>query len=166
MDNLAHKFTYGYYILTALKKGDKLKTREKDYIAAGTVNWVSQVSFSPKIFSVAVAQQSDLNETIDYSEHFTLHVLSDDNKSHIKTFAEKSSIEDGLINGVPFKKKNGEAVIENTIGHATCKVIKSQNIGDHTIYFGEVINGVVEKDKEPICTAHIPIEYTKDKAEV
>jgi flavin reductase (DIM6/NTAB) family NADH-FMN oxidoreductase RutF len=166
MEKLAHKFTYGYYILTALKKADHLKTREKDYIVAGTVNWATQVSFSPKIFSVAVAQQSDLNETIDYSEHFTLHVLSGDNKSHIKTFAEKSSIEDGKINGVPFKKKNGEAMIENTIGHVTCKVLKSENIGDHTIYFGEVIDEVLENDIEPICTAHVPIEYSKEKAEI
>ncbi len=166
MEKLAHKFTYGYYILTALKKADNLKTRDKDYIAAGTVNWVSQISFSPKIFSVAVAQQSDLNETIDYSERFTLHVLSTEHQDYIKTFAEKSTIEEGKINGVPFNKKNGEAIIENTIGHVTCKVLKSENIGDHTIYFGEVIDEVLENDKEPICTAHIPIEYSKEKAEI
>jgi flavin reductase (DIM6/NTAB) family NADH-FMN oxidoreductase RutF len=166
MEKLAHNFTYGYYILTALKKADHLKTRDKDYIAAGTVNWVSQVSFSPKIFSVAVAQQSDLNETIDYSERFTLHVLSTEHKDYIKTFAEKSTIENGKINGVPFSKKNGEAIIEYTIGHVTCKVLKSQNIGDHTIYFGEVVEEVVDKDKDAINTAQFPIEYTKEKAEV
>lgn len=166
MEKLAHKFTYGYYILTALKKADNLKTRDKDYIAAGTVNWASQISFTPKMFSVAVAQQSDLNETIDYSGHFTLHVISTYHKDYIKTFAEKSTIEDGKINGVPFKTKNGEAILEDTLGHLTCKVTKSQSVGDHTLYFGEVIDEVIDKDKEALCTAHLPIEYSKEKAEI
>lgn len=166
MSTLAHKFSYGYYILTALKKGDSLKTREEDYIAAGTVNWVSQVSFSPEIFSVAVAQKSDLNETIDYSQQFTLHVLTEDHKNYIKTFGEESTIKNGQINGVSFQKINDQAIIEDTAGHLTCKVIKSINLGDHTVYFGEVIHGQVDKDKEGLNTSQHRLEYTQDKAEV
>lgn len=56
MKKLAHKFMFGYYILIALKKADNLKTRDKYYIAAGTVYWASQISFTPKIFSVAEGQ--------------------------------------------------------------------------------------------------------------
>ncbi len=166
MSKLAHKFSYGYYILTALKKGNNLKTRDKDYIAAGTVNWVSQVSFSPEIFSIAVAQKSDLNETIDYSQHFTLHVLSEDHKDYIKTFGKESNIKNGKINGVSFKKVNNQAIIEDTAGFLTCKVVKSINLGDHTVYFGEVIHEQVSQDKEALSTTHHRLEYTKEKAEI
>lgn len=166
MSNLTEKFTYGYYIMTALKKADNLKTREDDYIAAGTVNWVSQVSFSPEMISVAVGQKSDLNETIDYSNHFTLHLLSSDHKDYVKTFGVKSTIEDGKINGVPYKKQNDQAIIEDTLGFITCKVVKSQNVGDHTVYFGEVVNEEAHKDKDALCTMQLPSEYTKDKAEI
>ncbi|NEV94655.1 flavin reductase family protein [Psychroflexus sp. YR1-1] len=166
MSKLAEKFTYGYYVLTALKKADNLKTREEDYIAAGTVNWVSQVSFSPEIVSVAIGQKSDLNETIDYSQHFTLHLLSEDHTEYVRTFGMKSSIEDGKINGVPFKKENDQAIVEDTLGYLTCKVVKSMNMGDHTVYFGEVIKEEVQKDKKSLCTMQLPSEYTKDKAEI
>jgi flavin reductase (DIM6/NTAB) family NADH-FMN oxidoreductase RutF len=166
MTKLEHKFTYGYYILTALKKADNLKTREKDYIAAGTINWISQVSFSPKIFSVAVAQKSDLNETIDYSEHFTVHILSSDHEEYIKTFGQKSTIKEGKINGVPFKKINNEAIIDDTLGYMTCKVIKSHNAGDHTVYYGEVVDEHIQKDEVALNTSEFPVEYTKEKAEV
>lgn len=166
MSKLLEKFTYGYYVLTALKKAENLETREKDYIAAGTVNWVSQASFSPQVISVAVGQKSDLNETIDYSEHFTLHLLSEDHKEYVRKFGVKSTIEDGKINAVPFQKQNGEAIIADTLGYITCKVVESLNVGDHTVYFGEVVNEEVHKDKEALCTMQLPTEYTKDKAEV
>jgi flavin reductase (DIM6/NTAB) family NADH-FMN oxidoreductase RutF len=166
MSKLDHKFTYGYYILTALKKADKLKTRDKDYIAAGTINWISQVSFSPKIFSVAVAQHSDLNETIDYSERFTIHVLSSDHKEYVKAFGKKSTIEDNKINGVPYQKINNEAIIDDTLGYLTCKVVESHNMGDHTIYYGEVIDEHSKKDEKALNTSEFPIEYTKEKAKI
>ncbi|MFD0932322.1 flavin reductase family protein [Psychroflexus salinarum] len=166
MSKLTSKFTYGYYVMTALKKGDNLKTQENDYIAAGTVNWVSQVSFSPEIISVAIGQKSDLNETINYSEHFTIHLLSEDHKDYVKKFGVKSTIEDGKINGAPFKKQNDQAIIEDTLGYLTCKVVKSLNMGDHTVYFGEIINEKVQKDKKALCTMQLPSEYTKDKAEI
>jgi flavin reductase (DIM6/NTAB) family NADH-FMN oxidoreductase RutF len=152
--------------MTALKKADKLKTREEDYIDAGTVNWVSQVSFSPLVISVAVGQKSDLNETIDYSKHFTIHLLSEDHKEYAKKFGMKSHIENNKINGVPFKKQNDQAIIEDTIGYLSCKVVKSLNVGDHTVYFGEVIYEVVQKDEKALCTKQLPLEYTENKADV
>jgi flavin reductase (DIM6/NTAB) family NADH-FMN oxidoreductase RutF len=166
MSKLAQKYTYDYHILTALKKAGNLKTRDKDYMAAGTVNWVSQVSFSPIILSVAVGQKSDLNETIDYSGHFTLHLLSSDHEDYVKTFEKKSTIKDDTINGVPFKKINNQVIIEDTLGYATCRVVNSMNVGDHTIYFGEVVDENMLKDKKALNTMQMPIEYTKDKAEV
>lgn len=166
MSNVAEKFTYGYYILTALKKADDLQTRDKDYIAAGTVNWVSQVSFSPQIISVAVGQKSDLNETIDYSEHFTLHLLSEDHKEYVKKFAKKSVIEDGKINGANFEKENDQVIIDDVPGYLTCKVVDSKNMGDHRVYFGEVIHEKMIEDKPALCTMQLPSEYTEEKAEI
>lgn len=68
------KMTYGYSVVTALKAGDEMKTRDEDYIAAGTINWAMQTSFELPILAVAVGQKSHLNETIDYSSHFTLRL--------------------------------------------------------------------------------------------
>jgi len=166
MSKLLKKFTYGYYVMTALKKADKLKTREKDYIAAGTINWISQVSFSPTIISVAVGQKSDLNETIDYSGQFTVHLLSENNKEYVSKFGSKSIIENGKINGVAFNKQNDQVILPDTLGYVTCKVVESLTMGDHRVYFGEVINEEIHKDKKALCTMQLESEYTKDKAEV
>lgn len=164
MSKLLQKLTYGHYILTALKEGDDLKTRDSDYIAAGTVNWASQVSFEPEMLAVAVGKMSDLNETIDYSGKFTLHLLQKSQKDLVEKFGSKTEVEGDRVNGVPFTKENGELILENTIGYITCKVTETVNVGDHTIHFGEVVKQRMQNDAEPLCTMELKTQYTKEKA--
>ena len=165
MNSILKKLTYGHYILTALKPGKEMETRERDYIAAGTINWASQISFEPAMIAVTVGQKSDLNETINYSERFTLHILGEQNKEMVEAFGSKSAISDGKINGYPFSKKDGQVILENTIGYIKCEVKKHLHLGDHFIYFGEVIAQKSMDDKTPVlCTKDHPVKYSEEIA--
>ena len=166
MSKIIEKFTYGHYILTALKKSEDLETRDKDYIAAGTLNWAAQVSFSPQMIAVAVGQKSDLNETIDYSGHFTIHLLSDQHRDHVNKFSQKSTIENGKINGVDFEKKHDQAILKDSLGYLVCRVKESMNTGDHRTYFGEVIHEQLNGDEKALCTNHLSLQYTEEKAAI
>lgn len=165
MKNALEQLTYGHYILTARKEGDELTTRDKDYIAAGTINWATQVSFDPPLVAVAVGQQSDLNETIDYSEHFTLHLLDETQKDWVGKFANPSEIHDNTINDVKFEIENGQVILEDVVGYLTCKLRKSVNMGDHTIHFGQVVRQEVCRQGPTLNTATLPMTYTKSGAE-
>lgn len=167
MEDILKKLTYGHYILTARKEADELKTRDKDYIAAGTVNWASQVSFDPPMIMISVGQKSDLNETIDYSERFTLHLLGKENSEMVEDFGSKSDIGDGKINGYSFSKKDHQVMLDDAAGYMVCQVKKSMNIGDHTIYFGEVVSAALQKDDaDLICTKDVPSNYTEAVAAI
>lgn len=167
MQSILNKLTYGYYIVTALKPGNELKTRKKDYLAAGTVNWLSQLSFEPPMVGVAIGQQSHLNETIDYSKHFTVHLLGPDQKEWIKRFAGDSTVENGKINGIPFEKRDHALVLKDTIGFLTCRLEKSTNIGDHTLHIGQVITSeLFDEHTLPLCTKDQASTYTKEKAKL
>lgn len=166
MQELLKKMTYGHYVLTALKSGDELETRDEDYFAAGTINWASQVSFNPPMIAVAVGQKSDLNETIDYSGQFTLHLLSEDQKELIQKFADDTSVKNGKINGEEFHKEDGEVILEDSLGYMKCKLKESINMGDHTVHFGEVMQANQQKDKKAICTMDVPTNYTPEKAKI
>ncbi|MEM0994616.1 MAG: flavin reductase family protein [Bacteroidota bacterium] len=164
---ILEKMTYGHYIVTAIKSGDELKTREKDYIAAGTVNWVSQVSFEPAMFAIAIGLKSDLNETIDYSEHFTIHILSDEEQDWVEKFGANSTIKDGKINGISFQKQDNALILPNSIGYFTCKVEKSMNNGDHTLHIGKVVDQKLhEAAMRPLCTNQLKIKYKLELADV
>lgn len=167
MNTIFDKMTYGHYIVTALKPGEELKTRTKDYIAAGTVNWVSQVSFEPRMFAVAIGMFSDLNETIDYSKHFSIHVLSEEQNEWVREFGKNSTIEDGKINGIPFQKKENNLLLPTSIGYFTCKLEKSFNNGDHTLHIGRVIDHHLnDVSAKPINTAELPMRYTPESAAI
>ncbi len=167
MKSILEKLTYGYYIVTARKPAEELKTREKDYLAAATVNWITQLSFDPPMVGVAVGMKADLNETIDYSQHFTIHVLSEAKKDWIEKFSGDSKVKDRMINDVPFEKEDHALILPGTIGHITCKLEKSINNGDHTFHIGRVIDHKLnEEDIAPYCTKEQAPRYRPDEAEV
>mgnify|MGYP006267057127 CR=1 FL=1 len=159
MIDILRKMTYGHYILTARKVGDELKTRDKDYIAAGTVNWATQTSFHPPMIAVAVEHDADLNETIDYSEHFTLQLLGEDNREMVNAFGTKSNVNGDEINGYPFKKVGGQAILQNTVGYVICEVKETVNAGDHRLYIGEVIDHKHDNNRPVIHTDSVAMQY-------
>ncbi|MCC5921963.1 MAG: flavin reductase, partial [Cyclobacteriaceae bacterium] len=136
-----NKMHYGHYVVTAMKKAEELKTRSEDYLAAETVNWAMQVSRKPKIVAVAVPLMSDLNETIDYSGHFALHLVGFENRKMVENFWNKIEIKDGAINGEPYHTDTGHFIIDRVVGYIICKVTHSVNQGDSMIHFGELIDG-------------------------
>jgi hypothetical protein len=164
MNNVLDKITYGHFIATALKPGEEMKSQRHDYIAAGTMNWVSQVAFKPATMMIAVGKSTDLNETIEYSGHFSLHLLGEMQSELIEPFAHKSEITAETINGIPYQIADNELIIKDAVGVVVCKVLQSVDAGDHVVYFGSV---VYEKELLPgsmITTQSTGIRYTQDKA--
>ena len=154
-----HKLSNGYYILTAIKPAEEMKERDEDYIAAGTLNWASQLSFDPLHVGVSVQVDSHLNETIDYSEGFTLHILSEKQSDLIEKFSGESEITESHINGVPYSLQDGKIVLEGTLGFIECKLKDSVRLGDHTLHIGEVQEDKVFQDKPPLTTKERPSAY-------
>ena len=159
------QITNGYYIVTALKRAEEMETRDKDYIAAGTVNWLTQVSFDPLQVAVSVGLFSDLNETIDKSQGFTVHVLRKDQQELIEKFAQKSDIQSTTINGISFSRTGEQAILDLPCTTIECKLKDSVRVGDHTMHIGEV-QKMVDHEVEPISTVEHPTQYTPDKVSV
>jgi len=165
VDKALHKLSNGYYILTAVKPGDELKTRDKDYIAAGIINWVSQISFDPVQVGISVKIDSHLNETIDYSDSFTLHVLSDKQKDWVDAFSTKSEITGDKINGMPYSLKDDHIEFEDTLATIACKLSNSVRCGDHTLHIGEVKEAKGLKSGTPLTTQERASKYQGEHAE-
>jgi flavin reductase (DIM6/NTAB) family NADH-FMN oxidoreductase RutF len=161
--NALHKLSNGYYIITAIKPAEELETRDKDYIAAAIINWASQLSFDPLQIGVSVQVDSHLNETIDYSEGFTLHVLSEKQSGLVDKFSGDSEITDEHINGHPYKLQDGQIILEDTLAFIECKLKDSVRMGDHTLHVGQVINDRLLKDEAPLTTSLRPSEYQGNK---
>lgn len=154
MDKILKKLSYGHYILTARKPAEEMQTRNQDYLSAGTVSWAMQSSFEPPMITVAVQLNQDLHETIDKSGHFALHILHEDQDKLVKAFGQTSEITPDTINGVPYIiDEKGLPVLQDVVGFIDCKVQETVRSGDHMLIIGQVENGSLNQDVEPLHTA-------------
>lgn len=137
------KITYGFYIVTTRKVANEMSTRDEDYIAAGTVSWVSQGSFEPPLVTVAIKKQSDLHETIEKSRIFAINIVGKDQKEMLSHFAKESKIEGHKLDGYGFTdgEYTGAPILNDVPAYIECKLIEDITIGDHSIFVGEVVGG-------------------------
>jgi flavin reductase (DIM6/NTAB) family NADH-FMN oxidoreductase RutF len=137
-----------------------METRDKDYIAAGAVNWATQMSFEPVRVGIMVELHSDLNETIEKSRNFTLHLLGKGQEELVKKFAKDTKVQNGELNSVGFKiGENGAPLLEEGIGYIECNVVDRFTVGDHSLFVGELVDSELTGDKDPICTMETEMYY-------
>ena len=138
------KITYGFYIVTTRKSSEEMSTRDEDYVAAGTVSWVSQASFEPTLVTVAIRKNSDLHETIEKSRIFAVNIVGKDNKDMPASFAEDTKLEGNRLNGYTFEDgKTGAPILSDVPAYFECKVVEDITNGDHSIFVAEVVAGGV-----------------------
>ncbi len=132
-------FTYGLYIASAA---------DKDDVAAGTVNWVSQGSFQPPLVMVAVKGDSHLHALIESTHQFALNVLGSEQKSIAQDFFRPSQREGESLNGHPFSAgpTTGSPLFSELPAWVECRVTQTIGGGDHTIYVAEVVDAGVNND--------------------
>jgi flavin reductase (DIM6/NTAB) family NADH-FMN oxidoreductase RutF len=148
------KFTYGFYILTTRKKAEELSQRSEDYIAAGTVSWVSQVSFTPPLVMVAVQKQSDLNETISKSRVFALNFIGSANQQLIEAFGGKTTVSDDALNGFTFENgATGSPLISACPLAIECHLLDAIHThGDHVLFIGRVDSVTIRDENAKLVT--------------
>ncbi|MGB3589301.1 MAG: flavin reductase family protein [Tunicatimonas sp.] len=155
------KITYGFYIVTTRKPSEEMSTRDKDFVAAATVSWVSQASFDPPMITVAVQKHTDLHETIEKSRIFAVNIVGKDNQNMLKPFAEKSTVKGDKINGFAFEDgKTGAPILKDVPAYFECKVVEDLSNGDHSVYLGEVVSGEArEADAVPLVEWETDMHY-------
>ena len=147
------QITYGFYVLTAKKDAEELQTMDKDWFSAGIVSWAMQSSFEPQMLTIALKRTNNLNETVQKTRQFALHVLGQHEKELIQRFAEDTDKEGQKLNGVRFEASElGNPILDCGVAYLECKVkqvIESE--GDHNLIIAEVVNQKITKeDTQPL----------------
>lgn len=156
------KISYGFYIVTTKAHAEDLSTRESDYYAAGTVSWVSQISFDPPMVMVAIQKDSDLNETIQRSQTFAINIVGKAELAMLKDFSNESKIEGTRINGYAFEEmETGAPILKDVPAYFECSLHDALTTeGDHMVFIGKVINAHVRnEDAEPLMEWETDFHY-------
>jgi flavin reductase (DIM6/NTAB) family NADH-FMN oxidoreductase RutF len=130
---------YGLYVLTS-ESGD-------GKVAASTVNWVTQASFSPPLVAVGVKADSGAHEMIKQSRAFALNVLAKDQQGLAFAFFKSLERDGDSIGGEAFSKgRSGSPLLGSALAHLDCTLVDTVEKGDHSIFVGEVIDASVSRE--------------------
>ena len=132
---------YGMYVLTAANKNGQ--------VAAGTVNWVTQVSFEPPLVVVGVKTDSHGHPLIKETKAFALNVLGKGQQALAFTFFKPAEVKDGKISGEAYLTgSTGAPILASTPAFIECTLETTVEMGDHSVFVGRVVDVGVTKQPE------------------
>jgi flavin reductase (DIM6/NTAB) family NADH-FMN oxidoreductase RutF len=132
---------YGIYVLTA-------STEDGD-VAAATVNWVTQASFSPPLVVVGVKAETHSHAVVAASGSFVLNVLGKDQVGTAFAFFKPVEADGSQVGGYPYRVGTcGAPVLDAAIAHVECRVVEIRALGDHSVVIGEVVEAGVAVSPE------------------
>ena len=141
LKNMVH-VTYGIYVLT---------TRFEESMNGMIASWVSQVSFEPPLFMVAIHPNRYSHELLAQSGFFALHIISREHK-HLLTRFKGPAAKEKFEAIVWEYGVTGCPILQDCIGCLECRVAQSLAPGNHTLFIGEVVNAVFNAERTPLCT--------------
>jgi len=132
---------YGIYVLTA-EAGD-------GRVAAATVNWATQCSFSPPLIALGVKTDSAAHEIVKDVKHFALNILGKGQGDMAYTFFKTVEREGNTIGGQAFSPgSTGVPVLDATTAVLECALTDTVERGDHSVFVAEVVEAAVKRPFE------------------
>ena len=110
-----------------------------------TVNSFTSLSLNPPLVVVCVDKTVDCYSCFDETKVFAVNVLSEDQEELSRRFATKG-IE--KFAGIQWRMgEHGSPLLDGVIGTIECKVTRSYEGGDHTIFLGEILSATAKGDR-------------------
>jgi flavin reductase (DIM6/NTAB) family NADH-FMN oxidoreductase RutF len=107
-----------------------------------TANWLTQVSFEPRMVALAVESGSHTMANIRASNVFSVNLVAEEDTVLIEKFVEPQERAGNKLGGVEFRtEQTGCPVLERAIAWLECEVAQVVMTGDHDLVIGMVVNG-------------------------
>ena len=136
LDKAIGRISGGLYIITA----------KKDEISSAMLaSWVSQASFDPPGFTVAVAKDRAIESLMQVGDRFVLNILEESNYQHLmKHFLKRFPPGADRFAGVKTQTaENGSPLLTDALAYLECEVVSRMECSDHWIVYSKVSTGRV-----------------------
>ena len=120
-------------------------TRKGDASSAMLASWVSQATFAPPGFTVAVAKDRAIESLLYPGSAFVLNILPEgQHLGPMKHFLKPFGPGEDRFEGVETKPgENGCPVLQDAIAYLECEVANRMECGDHWIVYATISEGEV-----------------------
>lgn len=136
------QISYGLYVVGS---------RNGDEVNGMTANWLTQVSFEPRMVALAVESGSHTMANIRASHVFSVNLVAEEDTALIEKFVEPQERAGNKLGGVEFRtEQTGCPILERAIAWLECEVAQVVMTGDHDLVIGTVVNGGQSREGDPL----------------
>jgi flavin reductase (DIM6/NTAB) family NADH-FMN oxidoreductase RutF len=125
-------------------------SRHGDRLNLMTANWVTQVSFDPKLVAVSVEQDALTHSLIREGCAFSVNLVSREDRAIVRKFTKPVEVDTGAgtLNGFPFHAAGtGAPVLDQAVAYLDCELRQEVEVGNHTLFLGEVVDSAFQQDE-------------------
>ncbi|MGH9178746.1 MAG: flavin reductase family protein [Acidimicrobiales bacterium] len=143
---------YGLYVVGS-RAGDRRNGM--------TLNWVTQLSFDPKLLGLAVEQGALTHGLIAEGKVFSLNIVDREDRAIVRKFTKPVEVDEAAmtLNGLAFHDgRTGAPILDQAVAFAECEVRQEVPTGSHTLFIGEVVDAAFQKPED---TAPLRMEDTR-----
>ncbi len=132
---------YGLYVVGS-RNGD---------VNGMTANWLTQVSFEPRMVALAVEAESHTMANIRASKVFSVNVIAEEDTALIEKFVSPQERAGDKLGGVDVRfEQTGCPILQRALAWLECEVEQIVMAGDHELVIGRVVNGGQNREGEPL----------------
>ena len=140
------RISSGLYIITAAKG---------EVTSAMLASWISQASFKPLGFTIAVAKDRAIESLMQVGDTFVLNILEEGNHLPLmKHFLKRFPPGADRFAGIRTRPADNKSpILADALAYLECTVTSRMELTDHWLVYSTVENGKVSKD-ESITAVH------------
>jgi flavin reductase (DIM6/NTAB) family NADH-FMN oxidoreductase RutF len=143
-----HKISYGLYVVSAHRDGA---------INGQIANTVFQITSAPATLAVSINKDNYTHEFIEGGRSFVVNVLDKETSmTFIGRFGFRCGRDIEKFDGIKYRLSSlGSPILEeHSMAFLEATVDRIIDMGSHTIFIGEVVDGDITGDGEPMTYAY------------
>jgi len=121
---------------------------EDDEPHSMTANSFTSVCLDPPTVLICVAHGTNTYGFLEKNQKFGINILSEKQEQLGQYFARRPENRDGELPYSYSDSADGIPILDNSMVFFGCQVVGSHVYGDHTVYFGEVSEVVLQKEPQ------------------
>ncbi len=133
---------YGLYVVGS-RAGDR-----RNFM---TLNWVTQLSFDPKLVGIGVEREAVTAELVRGGGAFSLCIIDREDRAIVRKFTKPVDFDPQArtANGFPYHDgRSGCPILDQAVAYVDCAVRQEVETGSHVLFVGEVVDTAFQKPED------------------
>ncbi|CAA9216768.1 MAG: hypothetical protein AVDCRST_MAG50-272 [uncultured Acidimicrobiales bacterium] len=126
-----------------------------------TASWVTQLSMDPVLIGVGIDNTAVTHRLIAAGGSFTVNLWDATDTRVFVKFSKPATDDGATLNGRPVRAATtGAPIFEEAVAWMDCVVRHTIDLGTHTLFVGEVVDGAIrDDDARPASTQDTRMKY-------